>query len=371
MITITDKHRCCGCEACVQRCPKQCILFVEDNEGFLYPKPDVSVCIECGLCEKVCPVLNQGEPKHPLNAYAAINQDDDIRAMSSSGGIFTSMAEKIIEDGGIVFGARFNDKWEVEHHYTETHEGLQEFRKSKYVQSRIGETYILAENFLKQGRKVLFSGTSCQIAGLNYFLRKPYDNLLTVDVVCHGVASPKIWREYLHTVSPVEDIHQISMKDKAISWRGYKLTITGKNNSISEKVSQNKYMLSYSQNLSLRPSCYQCPAKAGKSYSDVTLADYWGVEKLIPEMNDDRGTSFVCANTSKGEFFLKSLSVKMMKADYASSVPFNACIERSTIEPAARTAFWESYQNNGIAVLQSLKPIRANIFKRIIRRIIK
>ena len=161
------------------------------------------------------------------------------------------------------------------------------------------------------------------------------------------------------------------MKDKVISWRGYNLTILSRDKTISEKASQNKYMLSFSQNLSLRPSCYQCPAKAGKSCSDITLADYWGIEKLLPEMDDGKGTSFVCANSEKGDAFLKSLSLITAQADYASSVPFNACIERSTIEPAARSAFWESYLKDGISVLQSLKPIKANIFKRIIRRIIK
>ena len=130
-------------------------------------------------------------------------------------------------------------------------------------------------------------------------------------------------------------------------------------------------MLSFSQNLSLRPSCYQCPAKAGKSRSDITLADYWGIEKLLPEMDDGKGTSFICANSEKGDAFLKTLSLRTAQADYAASVPFNACIERSTIEPAARSVFWESYQKDGISVLQSLKPIKANLFKRIIRRIVK
>lgn len=192
MIEIKDKKDCCGCSACVQKCPKQCISLKEDNEGFLYPEVDKSMCINCGLCEKVCPVLHQGESRKPLKVYAAKNQDEEIRRQSSSGGIFTLLAEKTIQDGGVVFGARFDEHWEVKHDYTETIEGLAAFRGSKYVQSRMEDNYRKAEMFLKQGRKVLFSGTPCQVAGLKRFLRKYYGNLLTIDMVCHGVPSPLV-----------------------------------------------------------------------------------------------------------------------------------------------------------------------------------
>lgn len=195
MIHITDKSKCCGCNACVQRCPKQCIAMREDEEGFLYPKVDVAVCIDCGLCEKVCPVINQNVPKEPLQVFAAKNKNEDQRLRSSSGGVFILLAENIIKQGGVVFGARFDKNWEVEHGYAETLEELEPLMRSKYVQSRIGNTYKEAEMFLKQGRKVLFVGTSCQIAGLHKFLRKEYENLLTVDFICHGVPSPGVWRK--------------------------------------------------------------------------------------------------------------------------------------------------------------------------------
>lgn len=372
MIYISDKHNCCGCGACVQRCPKQCIAFREDEEGFLYPVVDGSLCIDCGLCEKVCPVLNQNEPKQPIQAFAAINPDENVREKSSSGGVFSTIGEKVIENGGVVFGAKFNDTWEVEHGYTVTKEGLEAFRGSKYVQSRIGDTYAQAEDFLKQGRRVLFSGTSCQIAGLYHFLQKEYENLITVDVVCHGVPSPKLWGDYLSTISPMDEINHISMKDKAKSWRGYYITINSKRKSISERATQNKFGLAfYPLNLSLRPSCYQCPAKSGKSRSDITLADYWGVEKLIPNMDDNKGTSFVCANSEKGIALLQALALNITKADYAASIPFNACLERSTIEPEKRSIFWQDYQRRGIDALLALKPLKTNIVKRIIKRIVK
>ena len=198
MINIEDKKQCCGCSACVQRCPKQCIVMKEDEEGFLYPVADKDVCIDCNLCEQVCPVLRQREEREPLDVYAAFNKNEEVRMQSSSGGVFTALAESIIKEGGVVFGARFNEDWEVVHDYVETVEGLSAFRGSKYVQSRIGCTFSQAEQFLKQGRKVLFSGTPCQIAGLKLFLRKEYENLLSVDFICHGVPSPGVWRQYLN-----------------------------------------------------------------------------------------------------------------------------------------------------------------------------
>ena len=201
MIHITDREKCCGCEACIQRCPQQCITLHEDGEGFLYPETDEGRCIDCGLCEKVCPVIFQGTGRRPLNVYAAKNPDEEIRWESSSGGVFTLLAEKILSEGGVVFGARFDARWEVVHDYTENVEGLSAFRGSKYVQSRIGDSFRQTECFLKTGRKVLFSGTPCQIAGLKLFLKKEYDNLLTVDFICQGVPSPGVWRKYLKEIA--------------------------------------------------------------------------------------------------------------------------------------------------------------------------
>lgn len=166
--------------------------------GIFLPVVDECVCVDCGLCERVCPVLNQSSEREPLEVYAAFNKNEEIRMQSSSGGIFTALANQIIKEGGVVFGARFNEDWEVVHDYVETIEGLSVFRGSKYVQSRIGNTFSQTEQFLKQGRKVLFSGTPCQIAGLKLYLRKEYENLLTMDFICHGVPSSGVWRQYLN-----------------------------------------------------------------------------------------------------------------------------------------------------------------------------
>lgn len=200
MIEIKDKSQCCGCNACVQRCPKQCIAMCEDEEGFLYPEVDEAICIDCGLCENVCPVINQADARIPLQVYAAKNTDEKIRMHSSSGGVFSILAEQTIKQGGVVFGARFDENWEVKHDYTETIDGVSVFRGSKYVQSKTGDTFKQAEQFLKQNRKVLFSGTPCQIVALKRYLKKEYENLLLVDFICHGVPSLGVWRKYLKQV---------------------------------------------------------------------------------------------------------------------------------------------------------------------------
>lgn len=178
-------------------CPLQCIDLVTDKEGFLYPQVDVTRCIDCGKCEKVCPELVEAGERKATGIYAGVNPDDEVRRASSSGGIFTLLAESVLAENGVVFGARFDKDWNVVHDYTESKEGLGTFRGSKYVQSRNGETFKQAERFLKAGRKVLFSGTPCQIMGLKRYLRREYDNLLTVDFVCHGVPSPLVWRKYV------------------------------------------------------------------------------------------------------------------------------------------------------------------------------
>lgn len=200
MVDVKDKHKCCGCAACMQACPKHCITMQPDNEGFLYPQVDHTQCIECGLCEKVCPCLHEAKPSKPLKVFAAINRDEPVCMSSSSGGIFTSLAQYVIQNGGVVFGARFDNRWDVIHDYTDKVDGLSAFRGSKYLQSRVGDTFTLARRFLKEGRTVLFSGTSCQIAALRRFLQKDYDNLLTADLVCHGTPSPLVWRIYLEEI---------------------------------------------------------------------------------------------------------------------------------------------------------------------------
>lgn len=368
MIEITQKEHCCGCSACVHICPKHSISFQEDKEGFLYPKVDLETCVDCGLCEKVCPIINQDSEREPQKVYAAKNNDETIRLKSSSGGVFTLLAEKIIEDGGVVFGARFNENWEVVHDYADTIEGLEQFRGSKYVQSAVGESFKQAEIFLKAGRKVMFTGTPCHIAGLKKFLRKDYKNLLAVDFVCHGVPSPLVWRMYLEEeiarqgdagknsvfASPKDApvLTGVNFRDKSVGWKKFsfvlsfsKASAAGEQNTVLSSVfTENDYMRAFLSNLSLRPSCYNCPAKAGRSGADLTIGDFWGIDKVRQEIDDDKGISLAltyCENV------LMDSSLFMDEIPYTDAVRYNKCIINSVNEPVNRGYFFKQLNRGG------------------------
>lgn len=399
MIQINDKSKCCGCMSCVQKCPKGCIVMVEDEEGFLYPQVNSSLCIDCHLCEKVCPVINQAHEKNPVKVYAAVNKDEKILSQSSSGAIFSMVAEKIIAEGGVVFGAAFNEKWEVCHTFVEKNAEIAKLRGSKYVQSRIGESYREAESFLKQGRIVLFTGTPCQIAGLRKFLRKDYNNLYCVDVICHGSPSPGVWRSYLHSIisrpkgvvggntgllslkdEPV--ITGISFRDKTIGWRKYGFVLYGKSafkadrNSVmssnstillNEQASKNLYMRGFLKNLYLRPSCYDCPARHGKSESDLLLGDFWGILRRHPEFYNPQGVSLVLTYTEKGEQLFESIDCKRKEATYDDALDCNINIERNEPQPKNREAFFAAYSRSGIyAIDKYCKQLEPKFWQKVI-----
>lgn len=376
MITITDKSQCCGCSACAQRCPKQCISMQMDNEGFLYPQVDISKCIDCHLCEKVCPVINQYEARTPLNVYAAKNSDDEVRHQSSSGGIFTLLAEQTIKDGGVVFGACWDKEWNVKHDSVDNISDLYRFRSSKYLQSVIGDNYLKAEHFLKTGRKVMFTGTPCQIAGIKHFLRKEYDNLLTVEVICHSVPSPGVWQQYLTTRLNTlkwekSDIRNISFRDKKTGWKTYSFVIENKDgNSFIELSSKNAFMRGFLADLYTRPSCHACPAKQLKSGSDITLGDFWSIESLMPEIDDDKGVSAIIVNSDKGKQVLHNINVELHEVQYDELTTRNPALVKSFPKTPKRTEF---FKEDGLSFEEKVKRLAKKPFsiKTLAYRIVK
>lgn len=394
MINIIEKKDCCGCSACVSICPKHCITMSLDNEGFLYPQVDNESCIDCGLCEKVCLVLNQGKECKPFQVYAAKKINEEIRMKSSSGGIFTLLAEQILHEGGVVFGARFNADWEVIHDYTETKEGLAAFRGSKYVQSRLGDSFCQAEHFLRQGRKVMFTGTPCQIAGLKLFLRKTYDNLLTVDFICHGVPSPGVWKKYLEELialkdnrknsvlshskliilNSIRDISRIEFRNKCLGWKKYSFALTlsvpnghGTKNTVllSEPYNKNIFMKGFLADLYLRPSCYACPSKSMKSGSDITLGDFWGIQYVMPERDDDKGICCLMVNTEKGCQFLPSDKwVEYSDSDYSTVIKYNKACVMSVVPNLKRNLFFDKFQKTDSVVRLIDKILTPPFFRR-------
>lgn len=350
MINTPENHKCCGCNACVQRCPNQCITMQEDEKGFFYPIVDKDTCIDCGFCDKVCPIQNPNAPCSPIQVCAAKNKNEQLRLSSSSGGVFVLLANEILEDGGVVFGARFDENWEVEHCYVESVEDLDSLMRSKYVQSRIGNTYKETEQFLKIGRKVLFVGTSCQIAGLKRYLRKEYDDLLTVDFICHGVPSPAVWRKYLREIK-ANNIKSIKFREKQgedLSWRKFGLTVEGEDGFISSKsLMEDTYLRGFLGDLYLRPSCHDCPAKAGKSVSDITMADYWGVHATFPKWDDNKGVSLLIINNGKGTSFLKKIE-SLLDCEEIGLEDIRTANEsyfKSPKQPKASIKFWNQFPN--------------------------
>jgi len=372
MIENTDKHNCCGCEACVQTCPEHCISFDEDGEGFRYPKVDKSLCVDCGACERICPVLNPYDGRLPLSQVAAINPDNAIREQSSSGGIFTMLAEQVIRQGGVVFGVRFDEHWQAVFDYTETIEGIAVFRGSKYIQARVGRAFLQARDFLKRDRKVLFTGTSCQVAALRHFLRRDYDNLLLVDIICHGVPSPKVWGRYLDEVTQntVHAISDVQFRNKKQGWKRFNFDLNcdaeGQYYNVSSWHQLNHFMRIFLQDVILRPSCYTCKAKGGRSGSDLTIADFWGIDQLNPHMDDDGGTSLVMVYTQKGVDHLNALALDTWEAQYADILQFNPSVEASKAEHPKRSEFFAQLDSSKSVVSLIDDILRIPFYRRVL-----
>lgn len=356
MIEVNEKSQCCGCAACVDRCPVNCISLREDEEGFCYPYVDNEVCVSCGLCTRVCPVLNRSIEKRPLCQYAALNPDMSIRSSSSSGGLFSILARYVIDKGGVVFGASFDESWNVHHNMVSTVDDLSALRGSKYVQSDSRNIYLEVERQLKSDKMVLFSGTPCQVAALRLYLGREYPGLLCVDVICHGVPSPRIWRDYLVKLGDLRPVGTqlvgISFRDKVGGWKEYNFTVKfGDGSQLSESHEDNCYMKGFLRDIYLRPSCYDCPAKAGRSGSDITLGDYWGIQDAHPEMDDDMGVSVVLLNSEKGLELFESLDCDKVATSYDAVVRANPSLIYSVNKPFRRDKMFKAILNNGVGTV--------------------
>ena len=340
MIRISDKSLCCGCSACVTACPAQCIVLRRDREGFDYPVANPDLCIGCGKCEEICPVLKPLEVAEPLAAYAV--RVPEYVDGSSSGGVFPALAGKVTADGGVVYGAIFNADMTVGHMEAETMEEVEKMRGSKYVQSDLYDTYAEVKARLAEGRKVLFTGTPCHVAGLNRFLGRPYDNLLTVDVACHGVPSPGLWEKYVAALGRKygSRISDVKFRDKSQSWRNYAFSFEAGGQTVSVPHIKDPYLALFLQDMSLRPSCYSCPSKGGRSHSDITLADMWNTGAAAGVEDDDRGLSLVVACTPKGMAALQAVGVRLTEVDYAEARKRNAGFDGSAVIPEHRDEFF-------------------------------
>lgn len=356
-INVIEKNKCTGCMACKNICPQEAISIYEDENGFKYPKIKMEVCIKCGLCSKVCPVINKLlDNKDKIKVLACKNKDREIRLKSSSGGFFSLLAKYIIMNGGVVFGVRFNEKLEVIHDYIEDMKNIELFRGSKYVQSNINDTYKKVKKFLTEDKTVLFTGTPCQVEGLLSYLGKQYDNLYTQDIICHGVPSPKLWRKYLEYKKKINGEYPktINFRRKDITgWNNYQVNYKYSNNEENIHHDDDYFMKIFLKNLALRESCYDCEFKKLARKSDITIADFWGIDKINPKINDETGISAVLINSKKGQELFENIKKDLdyYDARLEDIIKYNPCICESTYYNEKREQFFKDLEEKDFDTL--------------------
>lgn len=351
-VDVIEKNKCTGCMACKNACPVGAIKIERDSNGFQYPKINQAKCIHCNLCKKVCPVITSlKEQNNITKTYACKNKDTNIRMQSSSGGIFTLVAEYILNQNGVVFGAKFNKRFEVVHDYVTKKEELSVFRGSKYLQSKIGESYKKVKRFLEEGKKVLFTGTPCQVEGLLTYLGKDYGNLYTQDIICHGVPSPKVWKQYLKYKEENQRLREINFRKKDIlGWNNYQVNYKYDNSEESIHHEEDVYMKLFLQNLILRESCYSCNFKKINRKSDITLADFWGINEVIPEFNDEKGVSALIVHSQKGKEIFENIkaNVSLREVGIEDIKKYNPCICSSADYNEKRKQFFKVLNREGL-----------------------
>lgn len=345
---------CTGCGACAALCPHGAITMKADSEGFLYPETDRARCTDCGLCERRCPVL--GAAAEELPAYACMHRDKGVRRLSSSGGVFSACAQYVLEQGGAVFGARFDGEFAVMHGCAETPQEAAAFRGSKYVQSGMNDTHASCRRILEAGRPVLFSGLPCQIAGLRAYLKTAYEELYCIDCICHGVPSPLLWKKYIEyrSARAGSAVRSITFRCKDSGWKQYTLVFAFENGAEYRASSgTDPYLRLFLRDCCLREACYRCAFKKERHVSDLTVGDFWGIEHVCPELDDNTGTSVVFVQSPKGARLLDkikpSLIVKPVSA--AQSIRYNPSLVQSAPRPALRDSFYADLQQKTLPYL--------------------
>lgn len=352
MINITDKSACCGCTACANICPKGAIEMAPDEEGFLYPSVDKNSCVECGLCDRVCPIRQKRESKpKKVESYVLRAKANDVLMNSTSGGFVTPLAEYVLEQNGMVCAAAYDMDFTVKHIFVNSNGGgyrLDNIRGSKYVQSGLADCYKKIKGYLEQKKMVCFIGTTCQVSGLKSFLRKDYEELITVDLVCHGVPSPKLWSKYLDYQKNQyhSEIREISFRNKTYGYHSGTMKIRFSNGKTYFGSARVDYMLkSFFREIASRPSCYQCRFKMINRCSDYTIYDCWHATQLVENLqDDDRGYTNVIVQSEKGKKILNQIQdrYELYPADTEKAVELDGImVEKSAIPHSKRQEFYK------------------------------
>lgn len=388
MISVIEKTLCCGCGACSQSCPKKCINMIRDAEGFLYPIVNEALCTGCGECNKVCPIETfNNNVEQDINAgggypyvYGGWHKDRQIRYDSSSGGAFTLFSEWILKHNGIVYGCMLNEEMKAVHVSVDSVEELWKLRGSKYVQSEIGNVYSEIKRLLEDERWVMFVGTPCQAAGLMSYLKwKKYEKLYIIDFICHGVPSPGVFNEYINYLTEKENskVVHFRFRNKDYGWNGHGLQLgteilyeNGKRERIYPAF-KDPFMNGFSTDIYLRPSCYACHfKKLPKNYADITIADFWGVTKVVPKLYDKKGTSVVIIHGEHGNELWHKVKNKFehCPVELAKIIKYNQCLVKSVQMNPNRDKFFEVWKNESFI---EAKKRHISTFKWIFDKIVK
>lgn len=360
-VLFTSKSECCGCGACLNVCPGNAISMQEDEYGFLFPHINGDMCIGCGQCKRGCSFQKTQLYDDKKDTYAAVARDKKLQKLSASGGIFATLASYVLKNDGYVFGAAFMSDFSVSHICIRTIDDLVKLQGSKYTQSNIGRTYSEAKKYLDDGATVLFSGTPCQIDGLNGFLGKKYDNLITVDIICHGVPNNKMFQEYISVLEKKYNgkAAKFTFRDKTIGWGiNGSVEIGGQTYKIWRSTSS--YLFYFMNGWIYRENCYSCKYASKNRPADITLGDYWGIEKQHPDylgkggFNDSEGISVLIVNNDKGRHFLSDVKDELELKE--SSFEKAACGNAQLNHPCSqgkREEVLAVYADGGWAALES------------------
>ncbi len=378
-IKAIKKRDCTGCHACLNSCPVQAIKMLSDSEGFLYPFVDESKCVRCGSCLNSCPVWIKSKVYEEKNAYAAYAKDDREHSTSSSGGVFAVLARYFLCNGGYICGAAFDNTVTLKHVLTNNEEDLKRIKGTKYVQSELGNTFQKIKDLLEKEILVLFSGTPCQVAGLRSFLGRQYDNLLTVDLICHGVPSPSVFKKYLSEIGGDHPVQNMSFRDKTNGMSDVYLTFDLSNGEVvRERYSDSEYIKGFLQNLIIRPSCFKCRFKGLGRCSDITIGDYWGLNDYHPEMITEKGTSAVLVHSKHGQEYFDLIKDDLK---YVESKPefiafWNTCLRESVEYNPSREEFFKKIDEmtikeniNKLYKAPEKKTAKTSFVKRVVRKV--
>ncbi len=345
---MENKNCCTGCGACYNICPKNAIKMVQNTEGFYVPEIDKNLCINCGLCERVCPPYYfQSDNYKGPEVYSVVNNDEQQRFNSSSGGVFPMFAQYVISNGGVVFGVAWDENFKAHHIKASTIDELDKLYSSKYVQSNTERTYSEAKECLQQDKLVLFTGTPCQIAGLKSFLQRDYKNLITVEVICHGVPSPKVFEEYLNLLNRKDKIININFRAKDRNWgQGKILKIYYDKSKIKLiEMKNSSYLKLFGHGFSMNKSCFSCKFNKIPRVADITIGDFWGVDEYNATLNDEKGISIAIINNNKGEQFFNTFNnlCTINKIPLDIAIKKNHNIIQPTKEPQLRADFFRDF----------------------------